>query len=193
MLPCVACCTVNRSKGRISLCEAVIALIISWVTATLLHPLADKRGLLQPGLGVCVLGGTAVQGAGQQLRMRGAYVETAVVTPLPHMTQLPAKTTHWAFPSPLIHFPLLSHLCQQVWHILLIHVSFYVKNPVCQKQEPSFWGSLNSGLKDGLDTVFPCMFHNINIIPGEACLSIIKNQADIKTNSQALVWKNQIM
>lgn len=46
---------------------------------------------------VCA-GGTAVHGAGQQLRKRGAYVETAVATPLPHMTQLPVKKTHWAFP-----------------------------------------------------------------------------------------------
>lgn len=91
---------------------------------------------------VCVCaGGTAVHGAGQQLRKRGAYVETAVATPLPHMTQLPVKTTRWAFPycpPPLILFPLVSRLCQHIWRtIFFVYISFPVlKSTVYYKQDP---------------------------------------------------------
>lgn len=80
------------------------------LTATLFCPIADKQGLLQPGICVCV-GGTAVYGAGQQLRMRGAYVETAVATPLLHLTQLPLKQhtgLSLAVPHYLISITLLS-------------------------------------------------------------------------------------
>lgn len=145
---------------------------------------------------MCVLGGTAVHGAGQQLRMRGAYVETAVATPLPHMTQLPTKTTHWAFPccppsfafhdspsrlSTRLTTCLITRL---ITYILLIQFFFhYHKKP--------------SVIQRGLDAFVAQHKYNSQ---REACLSVLKkyiyiyNQANIKTQTaKHLFGKKRIM
>lgn len=108
--------TVNGSGGVSSSAESEPPSFTYWQI---------NKTFLQPGVCVCVGGrggGTAVHGAGQQLRTRGdgdgggAYVETAVTTPLPHMTQLSAKTTHWAFPHSL-SISLLSESTRQQRHV----------------------------------------------------------------------------
>lgn len=145
---------------------------------------------------MCVLGGTAVHGAGQQLRMRGAYVETAVATPLPHMTQLPAKTTHWAFPycPSSFAFPYslasVNTSCQSVF-FLYTSLFTVLKSPAYYKLEPP--SDVLTTVWDGRWAmhVFVCGLCEYKF-NSEGGLSVHpqKSSWHKNTNCQALVWKN---
>lgn len=121
----VSCCNVNKITEGISLCEGIIVFLISWVTATLPHPLADKWGLLQPALCVCVVGNSCPWGRATAEDEGGIRRDSCRHSITTHDTTGRLKTTQRAFPHCLpsftFHYALTPVNMSENLHIILTH------------------------------------------------------------------------